>query len=186
MTEKGYVQWVGSKPMSWGLVWSFRLKNVEKWFGTGKMDPKINVGDHIEFEYSEVKGRNEVNLGSLRKLESSPQVHQGTPSSALSAPAASNGRSDYALKEQYWNDKAKNDVQKDLRIQWQSARNAAIEVVGVLVKASALQLPAKNQSEAILGKVADLTEKFYSESIHPPGLDRLDNGPGTAENAEAA
>lgn len=164
--QKGYVQWVGSKPYGSSMTWTFRLKNVEMWFNCGAQNPNVSTGDFIEFDYTEKNGRSQVNVGSLKKLDTSPQVHQGTPSASLAAGSVRSvaGKSDYAIKEQYWSDKAKGDMERDLRIQWQSARNAAIEVVGILVSSDSLKLPEKNKSDAILGKIADLTDKFYAES----------------------
>lgn len=175
--QAGYVQWVGSKPYGTGMSWTFRLKNVEKWFNCGGQSPNVAVGDHIEFDYTEKGGRATVNVGSIKKLEGG-QVHNSTPSASFPAPV----KSDYAQKESYWSDKAKGDVSKDLRIQWQSARNAAIEITGILVTNGILKLPEKNGSEAVLGKVADLTERFYRESANPPAVESTD----VPDSAEAA
>lgn len=161
--QKGYVQWVGSKPYGSSMTWTFRLKNVEMWFNCGAQNPNVQTGEHIEFDYTEKNGRSQVNVGSIKKLSSSPEVHQGTPSGSL-AQRSVQGKSEYQVKEQYWSDKAKGDVERDLRIQWQSARNAAIEVVGILVSSESLKLPEKNKSDAILGKISDLTDRFYRES----------------------
>lgn len=171
MQQKGYVQWVGSKPFGQRISWSLRLKNVDQWYNCGGQDPNVSINDHVEFDYTEKDGRGYINMGSFKKLSSSPEVHQGTGSKDL----AKSGN----VKEDYWNEKSRKDDSKDLRIQWQSARNAAIEVVGILVTNGSLKLPEKNQSDAILGKIADLTDKFYKESASPPTVEPV------AEDAEA-
>lgn len=179
MQGKGYVKWVGSRPYGSTMSWTFRLKNTEMWFNCGGQSPNVEINDHIEFDYVDKNGRAAVNVGSIKKLSADAQVHQGTPSTALAhTPHVGGGR------EEYWNDKASKDVEKDLRIQWQSARNAAIEVTSLLVTADALKLPEKNKGEAILGKIADLTEKFYRESAEPISLEVVDDA--ASSDSEAA
>lgn len=158
MQSKGYVSYCSSKPFGNKMLWSFRLKNEEKWFGCGETDPKVKTGEQIEFSYTEKNGRYNVEIPTIVRFTADTTVHNGTPSKNLTGNTNSGGR------EEYWNDKAAKDVEKDLRIQWQSARNAAIEVVGILVSSDSLKLPEKNKSDAILGKIADLTDKFYAES----------------------
>lgn len=183
MQTKGYVSYVGSKPWKDKVFWSFRLKNEDKWFGTGTANPSLAINDQVEFDYVEKEGRFNVSPGTIKKLTSDTTIHQGTGSETLTKSASP--KSDYALKEQYWSDKAKGDVEKDLRIQWQSARNAAIEAASLLVAAGVLTLPAKNGSDAVLGKVADLTERFYRESANPPSVDDGDGNVDVAATAAA-
>lgn len=174
MQTKGYVSYVGSKPFGNKVLYSFRLKTEDKWFGCGGTDPKVQIGDGIDFEYSEKNGRFDVMVPSIKRMEAA-QVHQSTPSSELTRGMS---------KDDYWGDKAAKDVEKDLRIQWQSARNAAIETVAILVSSESLKLPEKNKTDAIIGKIADLTDKYYRESVDVGASESDESGDiGAAEAA---
>lgn len=185
MQSKGYVKWVGSKPYGSSLSWTFRLNDVDMWFNCGAVDPKLNKGDHIEFEYTEKNGRSSVQSATIRKLAGG-EIHQGTASATLAAKSTGSVSSG---REEYWNEKAKSDVQKDLRIQWQSARNAAVEVAGILVANGILKLPEKNPTEAVLGKIADLTERYFNESKgigDEEGVLGVETGTGNTELSRSA
>lgn len=166
--QTGYVSYVGNNNFKGKTLYSFRLQNEDKWFNCGGTDPKVAKGDKVEFDYTDKNGRGEVSIPSLRKLGGSNEVHQGTSSSALTAASSSGGG---LSKDQYWVNKEKKDEAKaeeyaanNLRIQWQAARNSAIEITGILVTAGVLTIPAKNGGEAILGKVHDLTERYFKET----------------------
>lgn len=157
MQAQGRVSYVGSKPYGSKVLWSLRLQNNDAWFNCGERDPNVKSGDNVEFEYTvNPNGKSQVSIPTVRVLAgaTATTVTQSQPSSSFKG----NG------KEEYWENRAADDKLKDLRIQHQSARNAAIEVVGILVSKDLLTLPGKNASEAVLGKISDLTERFYKET----------------------
>lgn len=138
------------------MLYSLKLQNDDTWYNCGTRDPNVKSGDNVEFEFNlNPSGKAQVSLPSVRVLAgaTATTVTQSQPSKEFRSS-----------KDTYWEDKATDDKARDLRIQHQSARNAAIEVVGILVAKDLLKLPEKNAGEAVLGKVADLTERFYNES----------------------
>lgn len=160
MQAQGRVSYVGSKPFGSKVLWSLRLQNNDAWFNCGERDPNVKSGDNVEFEYTvNPNGKSQVSIPTVRVLAgaAATTVTQSAPSSSFKASSGSGSK-------EYWDAKAETDKARDLRIQHQSARNAAIEVVGILVGKDLLKLPEKNASEAVLGKISDLTERFYKES----------------------
>jgi hypothetical protein len=162
-TAKGYVNWCGSNDFHGKKLWSFRLKNEEKWFNTGEMDPNIAKGELVEFNYDVNNGRYVVDLPSL------VHINVGT---AVSTNGVSTGRmAKRGNKDDYWDERLARDIendeykrQNDSRIQYQSARNAAITVVDILLREKALKVPEKNAYDVIMGKLKDLTNSFYDET----------------------
>lgn len=159
MQAQGRVSYAGGKPFGSKMLYSIKLQNDSAWYNCGERDPNVKSGDNVEFEFNvNPNGKAQVVLPTVRVLAGASQttVSQSVPSKEFNLRATE--------KDQYWSNKAIDDKSRDLRIQHQSARNAAIEVVAVLVSKDLLKLPEKNASEAVLGKISDLTERFFKES----------------------
>lgn len=111
------------------------------WYGYGWLNdgaPDFNEGDSISFEY-EKKGRfSQIKKETIKKS-------QGTPKKASSGGGSFDNR--------------------QLSIQYQSARNAAIETVNMLVVAGLVPLPAKKAAsyEAAMSLIDDLTAKYHND-----------------------
>lgn len=182
MEQKGYVDYVGSKDFGNRRAYSFRIRDVEKWFRTGSVDPKLQKNDLITFQYTDVKGNGEVNVGSIQKLDlSAPDsgAYAGSDGGGYSKPAPRasgfSKSSDAAEKDLYWRNKEARDLKNEghrlgneKRIQWQAARNSAIAVVDILTREKALVIPEKKGagSDVILGKIEDLTQAFYESTTN--------------------
>lgn len=163
---QGYVSGYWANNVKGKILHSFRVKNDQTFYNCGGTDPKVAKGDHIEFEFTDKNGRAEVSIPSIRKMDSSPKIHQGTSGAALLGVVGA-AKLD---RDEYWSNKEKRDVAKDaefvvkdLRIQWQAARKDAIQITSILVE-NGLKLPEKNAEAAIIGKIADLTEKLFNET----------------------
>lgn len=158
---KGYVNYVGSTKFKGKELWSFRITNSDSWFRTGLVKPPIEKGNLVEFESTEVNGGHNVDVSSIAVIATSDSVTVGGVGSLGNrGNASANGR------ETYWEDRAKEDRARDLRIQYQSARKDAIAVVDILVREKALKLPEKLGAahDAILGKIDDLTDHYFKAS----------------------
>lgn len=165
MEAKGYVNYVGSKQFGNRTAWSFSLKNQEGWYRTGSTDPKISKNDLISFQYTTGRYGNEVDVASIRKVDLSASDGGGD-----AAPKSRGFGGANAAKDEYWAAKEARDIkneghrlENEKRIQYQSARNAAIAVVDILTREKALIIPEKKGAgaEVILGKIEDLTNQFY-------------------------
>jgi len=170
MKMKGQVKWCDGKDFRGKKLWSFTLKEAEGFFGCGISDPKVRKGDTIEFYYEVVNGRASVIVDTINLLSGAPSDRVPGNSDSGNQPNKANGTG--GSNAQYWEDKTKRDIENDeyrrgndIRIQYQSARNAAIEVTGILVAAGTLIIPEKKGAgaEVILAKIEDLTNEFFQK-----------------------
>lgn len=167
MQEKGYVSYVGSNKVRGTELWSFRLRDVEKWFNCGSIPIKLQKNDYISFDVQQENGKYNVDVGSITPIKL--DNYQGTSD----APSPKYSGRSVSGRDEYWVNKENRDISNEvhrksneLRIQWQSARNAAISLVDTLVREKLLKLSdaAKADNVAVvLGKVQDLTNQFYTE-----------------------
>lgn len=181
MDQKGYVDYVGSKDFGNRKLWSFRIRGVEKWFRTGSTDPKLQKNDHITFQFSETRGGSEVDVSTISRVDlgagGDSVPNDSVPSTGYNRAASGYRKpsSDAAEKDAYWRNKEARDLKNEghrlgneKRIQFQAARNAAIATVDILTRAGAIIVPEKKGAgaEAILGKIADLTQEYYESTTN--------------------
>lgn len=168
MITKGYVTYAGSNLFGGKKLFSFRVGTEDKFFGTGMKDPGLEKNNYIEFEYTEYNGRFNVDPAHIKHIareESSQSGVSGQASGSVRQGAKGGG------SNEYWEARFQRDVDgdayrkgNDTRIQYQSARNAAISVVDVLLRERVLKLAdgAKADNVAVvMGKIMDLTDEFF-------------------------
>lgn len=170
-TAKGYVTYSGSNKFGQKTLYSFRVGTEEKFFGTGTVDPKLNKNDYIEFEYTENNGKFSVDVASIKHISLS---ESSTDTPARSGTGGFQRSTDQRYDKQYWSGREKRDIQNDsyrkendLRIQYQSARNAAIDVVDLLLRERILKLadgPKADNVGVVMGKISDITDDFFRAS----------------------
>ena len=139
----------------------------DEWYGYGfKTDgaPNFNEGDNISFNFRA--------NGKFKNIDK--QSIQVNGPAASTGGTASNGGTTRVDTRQ-------------LAIQYQSSRNAAIELTSALLQAGALPLPAKKgeQYDAVIAVVDDLTVKFHSECdtvVENGGITFEDFGAGAAQS----
>lgn len=148
--------------------WNFKL-NDGNWYGTGSKDEPsdFKAGDSVEFEYTtkKVGGREYHNVdGDITVTKNTAPSGSGSTSS---------GPVDWDLK--------------DRKIQYQSARNAAIQLVGILAGADAIVYPGKDKTtpkqrhDTIVALVDGYTEDFYNATIML-GSDPEDSADATVDS----
>jgi|SRR6185437_15113373 len=163
---KGYVTYLGGTTYKGQKLYSFRLKNQDLWFRCGTAEPAISKDDLIEFEYEEKDGFANVDLASIRSIDLS--TSSDVPEVRTAEYRVNSGG---LSKDDYWKNKELRDLAKDdyykandLRIQYQSARNAAITVVDVLLREKLLKLAKDGDNVAVvIGKIDDLTNDFFAK-----------------------
>lgn len=124
---------------------AYNLCMGDVWYGYGfKSDgaPEFSEGQTISFDY--------VDRGKFKNInKASIKVEQAAQPGGDAGASKGTGRVDA----------------RQLSIQYQSSRNAAIELVGIMLQNSAVSLPAKKaeQFDAVVALVDDLTVKFHND-----------------------
>lgn len=116
-----------------GKAWNAKIDG--KWYGLGFSKPDIEVGNKVEFEVK-MNGKY-ANAENFTVTEAQ---------SAVAPPVPSYRRNDSTQKA----------------IQFQAARNAAIEVVKLAVDKQLVKLPAKqsDQLDVVLALIDEITERY--------------------------
>jgi hypothetical protein len=78
-------------------------------------------------------------------------------------------------KDDYWTKKAEDDKSRQKVIEYQAARNSAIEVVGILLANDAVAIPAQKAKklDAVLALVDTITDRFVEGTnavLNPPAV----------------
>jgi hypothetical protein len=134
------------------------------WYGYGFEEPSFTAGQTISFNYRE--------NGKFKNIDKASVQVSGSAAPAKSAPVANAAP-------------ARND-DRQLSIVHQSSRNAAIELVGVLLQNSAVSMPAKkaDQADAVWALVTHYTNLLHNEHDKtieaggptPEGFEPTENG----------
>lgn len=124
MLKSGVVEAIKSRDAQYGVLWSIKVDNV--YYSTKKVEPKCKKGDHISFEASQnEKGYWDADPKTIKLVVAeAPAVPTKT---AIKVDAYEKEAS--ASKKQEW----VSDVDKQNSIVYQNARNAALELVGLLL-----------------------------------------------------
>lgn len=145
---------------------AFNIKVDSEWYGFGFDDPegnpwKLSRGDIVEFEVT--RRGNYVNIDP-----SSVNVVGKEEKKQAAASGSTGGSENWDARAKYWEDKEKRDVITQTAIQYQSSRNAAIEVVDALMRHGLIKLPAKqaDQYDAYLAYVDQVTQRFEEDVEH--------------------
>jgi len=139
-TTTGIVEKIANNGKAFNIVVS------GEWYGYGFSAPSFTEGQTISFDWKENGRFKNVVVPSLRVLPAAAETPAPAPEAA---PAKAGGRGGYGATQ--------------LSIQYQSARNAAIEVASLLVSNGALALPPKkgDQADAVMAYIDDLTNQFH-------------------------
>lgn len=115
----------------------------------------------------------------------SDDAGSGRRSARKAADSGSSRKSSGSAKDSM----SKDDwAEKDLKIQWQAARNAGIELLGVLLAHDAVPIGTKTTKPAdrfdiAMAKLDELTEQFFLDVQERPA-DVIKNGPSFEEEEE--
>jgi len=158
MGEK--IQGVVKKIYKKGRTYSLLVN--EEWYGNGFSVPECEEGNLVEFEFKRNGRWLNIDRGSIKVLETGPSFEEKKGSSSNKEYITKLSRDDY------WSRKEERDLITQKAIQWQASRNAAIELVRVLVdpNVGGLVLPkiVAKKADAVLAAVAHYTEVFNSET----------------------
>lgn len=159
MNYKGVVQKIHKQKM-YGV-----LMDDEQWYGHGSDQPKFNEGDLIEFEYDENQKGTRVYKNIIPKsvqVISASNGDKGVESGGSSRQSGSAPKQGKTMtKDNYWENKAAEDIKTQKAIRYQASRNSAIEVVDLLLKNECVSLGNAKQKKA--GIVEELVEHYTNE-----------------------
>jgi hypothetical protein len=143
---------------------AFNAKIDGKWYGLGFSKPEIVVGNKVEFEI-EMNGAF-ANAKNFKVLKSE----------VARAPSVASTGATYIRND---------STQK--AIQYQAARNAAIEVTKLAVDKGLIKLPAKqaDQLDVALALIDEITERYdVAVTAHVTGNDKPAKAAKPAEEDE--
>lgn len=122
-----------SKDFGDQTAWSFTLRGDRTFYRLGNKKPAFSEGDSVQFEV-EMKGQNAYARGVSQWAAGDVVQNHPVQNVAQAAPRTA---------DDFWRRKELRDVETQKRIELQSCRNSAIEMVGLLAKMEAVKLPAK-------------------------------------------
>lgn len=157
MEARGVVKEVIVKEWNSKKLYSFKLNGDSNFYGLGLRKPP-NEGTNIRFNYNvNDKGYKDVVFNSIETLAATDTPKTVEESVRLAKPMN---------KDEYWDNKAKQDVDKDRRISLLACRNSAIELCNLLLVHGIVSLPAKQAAKeaVVLEMVRKYTKDFISES----------------------
>lgn len=142
---------------SFTLVMEGKAGEQLGFFSTGFEAPKASQGDYVQFEHTtNAKGYHDVVKGSLKVASKPPARGASAPAAAGEGPAAN----------------TLTNSERNNQIVFQSARNAAVELVATLGTLKALPVSQASTKAAdakrfdeILAIVDKLTVRFYNDTL---------------------
>ena len=169
LTAKGKVLAISIKEVETkrGKSKVYDFKVGDNWYKAGFTDPQLNKGDNIEFEYTETKYGNEIDVASITEVKEEKKAK--TPVAA-STPVKAVGN-----KNDYWEERAVKDDDRQVLITFQASRNAAIAIVTSALQANTVALPKvqNKQLDAVLSLVNEITVRYFKESSNLGALKAL-------------
>jgi hypothetical protein len=157
---QGVVQKIFDKDFGKGPVYSFTLKGDRTFYRLGPKKPSFAEGDSVQFE-------TKTSGNSTYANNVAPWKGGTVPTSVANAARQSSGGGP-ATADQFWRNKEARDVLTQQRIELQSCRNSAIELVRVLLSpgVEAVKLPAKqaDKERVVAEMVTHYTKSFLGEN----------------------
>lgn len=177
MTQ-GVVRKIFDRQFGNKTVYSFTLNGDQTFYRLGDRPPNFSEGDSVKFEPN-TKGANTYANGVV------PWKEDGTP---VTGRAVSSVAAKASNKDDFWERKELRDISVQKRIEIQSCRNSAIDLVRLLLQTGveAVKLPsAQAKREAIVAEIVrKYTADFLKENTTGPVVDDSADVPAAAVPAE--
>jgi hypothetical protein len=171
----GKVTYVGSKVFKGRTYWSFKIDSMpDDFFRTGLVEPNFAKGKVISFNYEVTQYGNEVDVASI------VHVDTDSPPTAHVSPVAGkpDARADKSNpKDKYWEDKAKDDLDRQKIISYQAATNTAVAIIQIAISQDALPVAGKTKADKwesirslVAGVADDLVVTYMNAPAHVDSL----------------
>lgn len=161
LNYSGNVQKVSSFDLGNKKLWSFTLKGVKGFFRTGEKHPNVEQDQSITFE------GNPDTKGNVNVVQSTIKLATEQQSTGVSTAVVGSGNRTAFAGSSYPTKLERDATQK--RIEIQSCRNSALELVKILMDKGEIKIPAKTDKvEFIEALVKHYTEQFIHENAGQP------------------
>lgn len=145
------IEVVKPRQTQWGTMYSVKGNDGE-WYSAGKIRPP-EEGSYVEITW-------EVDAKGYKKVKSFNRLQGQAPTQNVAKGALLGSKN--LTKDDYWNRREERDIQTQARIELQSCRNSALELVKLMLQADALPVPTKKADrEAFLAEAVEhYTQEF--------------------------
>jgi len=136
MQAQGQVYKVFTKQFGSTVLYSIKLESDDKYYGTGRINPNVQPGEVVSFEFSmNAKGYPEADVNTISRVTNQ-------------SPVSGGGRTSPPVSD------------RQLMISYQAAHNTAIGLLQTAVATESLTVPGKNKGE----KLDALRSMFFALS----------------------
>lgn len=189
---KTVIQRVTSRNFGNKQFFSF-LGQDKVWYSNGTHRPP-EVGTYVQFEASQnAKGfmdvRDLVVLSNEAQTVAAPEVAKTVTKYASRKPSGQ--ASD---QKEYWANREVRDIETQKRIELQSCRNSALELVKLMVQAESIKMPKAADREEFIRLLVDKYTRLFLEQnenkgpeevkAEEPVISSLDDGAQLAKDEE--
>ena len=157
----GIVSKISEKVLPSGTYFSFILDGDNQWYRTGRDKPKFMPGHKVKFQSKTDQYGTHCDLKTVQFKEG-----EAPPAQAPAAAKSTGGKSDFQMRQAYWEDKEQRDIVNQKRISYQAATNTAIQIVNSALACEAITLPAAKTKgkrfEALQEIIANEADRIYA------------------------
>lgn len=175
----GVVQRINTRQAGKGTAYNVQMDDGS-WFGYGFNKPKFGQGATVSFDVIYRGQYANVNVDTVVVHDNGNSSNNANNNSNPNNGGNNQPRgqqNNFQDKDNYWKEREKRDIewQRHQRevvqptIQYQGSRNAAINLVNVLLQNDCLALPQKKaeKMDAVIAVVDQLTDKFENDLSSP-------------------
>jgi outer membrane receptor for ferric coprogen and ferric-rhodotorulic acid len=141
----GVVQKSTSKNVKGKNYFGFVLEGEDKLYRTGQINPNLETGAKISFNYEDGEYGSFVDVKTIKAYRKE---------GASAAPVAGN-------KDDYWKNKELVDASRQKQISYQAATNTALAITNFAIEKGYLKIGAKDSLKAYTEAVKQLASEVY-------------------------
>jgi hypothetical protein len=178
---KGVISSTSTFPYNGKNLHSFQVQGIRAYFRTGESPTGLQKGDYVEFEAKgpDAKGNYQVDANAISKKPSTTQSEAKGPTGFRKAFVQATASRDFPTKDER--------AETQARIEIQSCRNSALQLIDILFKQEAVKLAARADKVAIIEELLEhYTTQFLERNkgkvgtpSNPAGNDQGQSSPST-------
>lgn len=172
---KGTVEAIASKKVGKGYAYSFLVDG--EWYRHGFDKPKFEKGFMVQFDDTPHE-YGVIDVSTLQFKKGTAVNNKSAGGVAKSAGKSSSQSENWEARAQYWDEKDKRDIVKDIQYNYRSAFHMAAELVQFGVDKELIKLRKTKSWEAFLTMIDGLAADLHAQFL------AADTAPSVAENEE--